>query len=757
MKKPILIFSRVFLPASTFLFALFLSSPSYGNPIEIQETAQPSWEVPETSESVIIDGILDEEAWQDAVMIELRYEIDPGENTPANVRTECFLISDEKNFYVAFHAYDPDPSKIRAHYMDRDLAWDDDWVMIALDPFKDERRAFQLLVNPLGVQMDDILNEVGSGSAIIDSTWDAIWDSAGQITDDGYIVEMAIPFTSIRFPRGNTKQRWGFQLLRQYPRQFAYFFRVTPWNRNRDCTLCEDATLIGFEKASSGINLEFDPTITSHRTDARSSVLSGPLERGDTETDLGLSARWGITPNISFNGAINPDFSQVEADVAQLGVNIRFALFYPEKRPFFLEGSDLFETMFRIVHTRTIVDPSWGTKITGKEQKHAFGVLVTEDNLPSILIPSNGGSRYVLFNENITTTIARYRFDLGKRSTLGALITNRDGEEYYNKVFGLDGVFQLSSADSISAQFLSSKTSYPHTSSPMPDYPLLPFDGYAYAILYLHEARDWNWWAGFEDVDRDFRADAGFLPRVDTITKMLGLQRIVWGGSESWFRNFSIYGEGKQVENEENMLTDRWLSLVGEISGPLQSTLTAGLVNRKELFNEVLYDQDYFHYEFIMRPTKSLSLSLSGKMGDAIDYHNSRPADLFDIRPGVGYFFGRRLQVRLDHLLQRLDVDEGRLFEANLTESRIIYQFNARTFVRAIVQYLDLDRNLSLYITPPQLPNRELLTQLLFSYKINPQTLLFVGYSDNRFGAEEIDMTQQDRTFFIKLGYAWVL
>jgi len=228
---------------------------------------QPTFRVPSTSSDVIIDGVLNDPAWQEAVVIELPYEIDPGENLPARVKTECLLISGTNHLYVAFRAYDPEPSLIRAHYMDRDTSWDDDWVLIALDPFLDQRRAFQFLANPLGVQMDDILNEVVSGEAEIDSTWDAIWDSAGKITDNGYVVEMAIPFTSLRFPRGQKEQKWGFQALRHYPRKFAYFFRVTPWNRNRKCTLCEDAILIGFEGASPGRNLEFGPNYycPSHR------------------------------------------------------------------------------------------------------------------------------------------------------------------------------------------------------------------------------------------------------------------------------------------------------------------------------------------------------------------------------------------------------------------------------------------------------------------------------------------------------------
>jgi hypothetical protein len=747
----------VIIGINSIIFSLVITSIIFCQTTDHPSEDRPTFRVPEIVTPIRIDGKLNESAWNKAVVVELTYEIDPGENTPARIRTECLLISDKDNLYIGFRAYDPEPSAIRAHYMDRDTAFDDDWVFITLDPFMDERRGFQFLANPLGVQMDTLLNEVGSGAAVVDETWDAIWNSAGHITADGYEVEMAIPYTSLRFPKSAGEQKWGFQAMRHYPRKFAYFFRATPWNRNRDCMLCENAIIIGFSGATPGRNIEINPTITSRRSDMRHSFPEGDMQSGKAKIDSGISTRWGVTPNVQFNATLNPDFSQVEADVAQLDINTRFALFYPEKRSFFLEGADLFGTPFNTVYTRTLADPSWGLKLTGKESGNAFGVLVARDELTNLLIPANQTSQLDSLNQDALSTVLRYRRDLGKQSTLGVLMTDRRGNNYYNSVFGFDGNIQLTPADSIGFQLLRSQTSYPETVSEAKKQPKDSFASLAINLSYRHESRNWNWWATYDNLGRDFRADVGFIPRVDTRTTTLGLRRILWGKADSWYRKLLFTIEGYHTDDHAGKLTDRSLAVRGEINGPLQSILQLGFVGSKEFYNGVSYDQEFIEFDSSFRPTGSLALLCAGKFGDAIDYTGSRQADIISISPGIAYFFGQHLQFQLDHSLERLDIDCGHLYSANLTQVKLVYQFNVRTFTRAIFQYLDLDRNLQYYPFSPDPIDRKFFTQLLFSYKLNPQTLLFLGYSDNRFGWSGIDLTQNDRTFFIKLSYAWLL
>ncbi|MDH4271523.1 MAG: carbohydrate binding family 9 domain-containing protein, partial [Candidatus Aminicenantes bacterium] len=553
--------------------------------------------VPRTMDSLRLDAVLDESFWERALVLDLSYEIDPGENIPARVRTECLVITGPRHLYVGFRAYDPDPSAIRAHYMDRDAAWDDDWVLVTLDPFHDQRRGFEFIANPLGVQMDILVNEVGGSEALFDITWDAIWTAAGKITPEGYVVEMAIPFTTLRFPKEAGEQRWGFQAFRHYPRDYSYHFRTTPWDRNRNCILCENMTVIGFEGVSPGKNVELNPAVVLNRTDRREPFLQGRLDRGPTRSDLGLSGRWGVTPNVMANATVNPDFSQVEADVAQLEVNRRFTLFYPEKRPFFLEGADLFLTPLAAVYTRTLADPAWGLKLTGKEKRAAFGILVSEDETTNLLLPANQGSQLTSLEQTAASVVLRYRRDVGRQSAVGILVTDRRGKAYANNILGADAHLQLGLVDKLRLQVLYARTSYPEMAVADLDQPQGAFSDRALSFAYLHEARDWNWWAKYEDRGRNFRADVGFIPRVDVVTKEAGGRRIVWGESSQWFRKWVFALKGSLSHDQKGALTDRTLEASCEYNGPLQSTFNLGLVAGREVWTGTPFNQEYLRIE----------------------------------------------------------------------------------------------------------------------------------------------------------------
>ena len=294
---------------------------------------------------------MDEAAWQDAVRVDVDIETRPGENIRAPVDTTAYLIEDGENLYLAFDAEDPDPASIRAYLRDRDSAWNDDFIGVVLDTYNDERRAFQFFANPLGVQMDTTNDDVNQNE---DVSWDAIWTSAGQINADGYVVEMQIPLSQLRFPSLAGKQTWGFDLLRFYPRDHRYRLSNNPLDRNRGCYLCQMSKLSGLEGSRPGRDIEVVPTLTASKADTTEDPAIEPIQSGDVDMEAGVSIRWGITPDMTANLALNPDFSQVEADVAQLSVNERFALFFPEKRPFFLEGADYFSTPLDAVFTRTV-------------------------------------------------------------------------------------------------------------------------------------------------------------------------------------------------------------------------------------------------------------------------------------------------------------------------------------------------------------------------------------------------------------------
>ncbi len=258
-------------------------------------------------------------------------------------------------------------------------------------------------------------------------------------------------------------------------------------------------------------------------------------------------------------------------------------------------------------------------------------------------------------------------------------------------------------------------------------------------------------------VNKDFRADLGFMPRVDTRAMQAGAQRVFWGDKGDPYNRISVGAEVERTADHTGLLTDQKAALSGRYEGPLQSEVHVELARAKEYLDGVTYDMDRLEAFGNIRPTGDFTCSLGAEYGDSLDYANSRKGRLLMLEPGITYNLGRHLYVQLDGVHEELSIAAGRVFRADLLQGRFVYQLTVRSFVRAIVQYLDLARDPDLYRESVAASSRELFTQLLFSYKINPQTVLFLGYSDNHQGERGIDLQTTDRTLFVKVGYAWLL
>jgi len=671
------------------------------------------------------------------------------------VRTLAWIAFDDENVYFAFRAEDPDPAAIRARYADRDTAFRDDQVGVILDTFHDGRRAFEFFVNPLGIQSDVLEDDITGGD---DPTWDAIWDSAGRITDFGYVVEGAVPFTSLRYPRSDGELLWGFNAVRFYPRDSTRRLALMPRDPARNCILCQLAELGGIEGPEPGLDLELDPTLTVIRTEDRRGDPSGPYETVQEDTDPGLTLRWGITPNITFNSTFNPDFSQVEADSQQLDVNTQFALFFPEKRPFFLEGADLFDTAVDAVYTRNLADPNVGIKVTGKEGANAFGLLVADDEVTNLLVPGPDGSRLTSYDRASSAAVARYRRDLPwTGSTAGLLFTRRAaGDEYENLVAGADTRLRFARHHSMRIELFGSRTEYPDEIVEEMQQPEGRFDGHVLTVGYDYNADDWYGYARYHDLGAGFRADLGFEPRVDYRQVILGLERIWRGDGDDWFNEVRLGGDYDEAHRQNDDLLERELEVWWTYAGPLDTEIRLQVGSREHVFGGVEFEEDFFYARWAMVPTSSVSFEIEAYGGDGADFTNVRSGRTLQLDPRLTLKLGRHVDLALSHSFERLDVDEGRLFEANLSRLALRYQFNSRTQVRLISQYLDVDRDPALYRDPVRERTEQLAQQLLFSWKLNPQTVVFAGYSDTSVGDATLDLTRVSRTLFLKLGYAWL-
>jgi hypothetical protein len=540
-------------------------------------------------------------------------------------------------------------------------------------------------------------------------------------------------------------------------------------SRNVACTICQFNKLTGFEGITPSQNVELNPTLTGHRTDAipEGGYPDEPLKREKAKVEPGLTAKWGITPNLILNAAANPDFSQVEADIAQLAVNRRFALFYPEKRPFFLEGADFFLTPIQAVFTRTVADPLWGTKLTGKVGRTAVGIFAAQDDVTNLLFPSNQGSSLgALENADRDAVrsyggVVRVRQDIGRMSTVGVLYTGRAGSGYSNHVGGVDGFLRFNQNHSLTFQFLRSETDYPLETAERFGQSDSRFGGNAFNISYQYWARNWIVNAMYQDMSPGFRADYGFVPRVDTRDITGTVFRQIWGKPGSWFNLIRVGFQAEAIYDHKGTLTERNLMAGLMYQGQLETQINVHGIFSKILFGGQSFETANARLDTHIRPFSGSEFGLVGTAGQSVDFENLRLAHVLALGPRASLNLGRHFNVTSSHDYERLSLGGRSIYRVNLTQGRFIYNFSVRAFVRAIVQYQDLRQNPEMYALPVDSHSQNVFSQFLFSYKLNPRTVLFLGYSDNALGGNfeasglgRVAIIRTDRTFFLKISYA---
>src|SRR5882724_8385030 len=424
------------------------------------EKAQPV-RMPRFDKPPVIDGKLDDEIWKQAALLKDFYQVQPGDNIAPSKPTEVMLGYDSKFFYVAFHCYD-EPDKVRATIPKRDNIWNDDYVGILFDTFNDGRKAYEFDFSPLGIQADGTWTD-GQGE---DFNPDIVMESKGIVTQDGWTVEAAIPFKSLRYVAGKDKL-WGAHFWRRIKRFNNELDMWMPINRDISSWLAQEGHLAGLEGISTERTLELIPSLTLSETGKRKATLSqaqlatGMLDPGrmvnePIKFDPGLTGKYSITPNVTLDFAVNPDFAQVESDQLVVTANQRFPIFFPEKRPFFLEGVDIFNTTIAAVHTRAIIDPDFAVKLTGKIDRNTFGLMVASDNGPGNFSPEERlTANPRLVDKNASVGVLRLKHDIGKKdSFIGFLGTYRRFVDQYNELGGLDTRLRINKVTTFSAQAL---------------------------------------------------------------------------------------------------------------------------------------------------------------------------------------------------------------------------------------------------------------------------------------------------------------
>lgn len=735
--------------AFVFLFGVLQSA---AEPLSIAPAATP----------IEIDGVIHESEWANATKYETWYETNPGDNIEPAVKTVGWVTYDSRFLYFAIESTDPNPKAISAPYADHDniSGNTDDYVGVLLDTRNDGKSGYLFLVTARGVKYDAVTDDSGSGE---DNSPDFFWDTAAKVHATGWSAEARIPFSSLRY-EGSSPEQWGLMLYRNYPRDRRYQIFTNKLPRDVNCFVCNWGKVTGFRDLPTGDHMVIAPYVTANQIGEPRNGLGSEIVTRPVGTDGGLDLKWNPTADMTIDGTINPDFSQIESDVAVISTNERFAIFIPEKRPFFLEGVELFSTPIQAVYTRTITSPRWGARTTGKSGAYAYTMLVTQDRGGGdVILPSAFGSDFAQQDFSSIAAIGRVRRDLKNRSFASFLVTTRESEGgAHNRVLGPDFQWRIGDNNTITGQLLYSNTQTPDRPDLSSSWNGEKLAGHAAHVWYQYGTATRDFYIQGSDYDEEFRADNGFVPQV-------GWRGSYAEGGYTWrpkgfFNRIRAFGMGEYQETQDGALLYRLASVGFGADGRFRSFTRIRLAHDSVANAGEVFSRDRVYYQFQFAVSRVIRfVSLDGWLGEEVDFANNRLGRGANLNANAQMRAGEHLQFALTSGVRWLSISGDRLFTSQIERVKTTYTFNSRMFLRAIVQNQRTNRDRLLYGDDPNDPSDDvaqhggaLSGQLLFAYKLNWQTVFYVGYGDLReVTREEGELEPSNRQFFAKVSYAF--
>jgi hypothetical protein len=685
-------------------------SPAHASPPQTDQPtggARPVLHSRRVNPAPTIDGVLDDHAWQEAPLETgewLSYNPLHGDSIPQ--RTKVWIAHDGGYLYFAFQCDDPDPRGIKTSVTRRDNIWADDWVGLSLDALGTGQLSYHLMVNPSGVQLD-MLNSVAGDE---DPAPDYVWDSAARRNDTGYAVEIRLPLQSIRF-QGGSNVRMGILFWRRVSRtgMSVAWPPLEPgkWVFERHAALM-------FDSLEPQLPREVIPSVTYSRNQLRESPSR--WGRADDEGDIGVSAKYGLTPTITLDATLNPDFSQVESDAFQVEVNQRFPIFFSEKRPFFMEGAGIFKlagqgsdnSLQYAVHTRRIVDPIFGAKVTGNTGRLTFGTLMALDQGPGRNLPpgdpDTGKDR--LFN------VLRGQVSLGPSNYAGALVVDSEFAGGFNRVAGADLSWRVNSTQRVTGFLLGSSTRAPHAGDTT--------SGLGAQAGYEFSTRRITLVGYGEHYDRDFEMQTAFINRVG-ITSGWGYAEINFYPDKKkypWLRRISPFSF-TQGGHDRNAGGRDLVQVTGvRFRFTRQGYVRLDRFDGFEPWAGQRFERGGWRTQGEVQLYQWLALDGQRIAAAAVFYDPVEPfqGQVQDLRLGTTVQPGGRLSQRIEY--RRVAFDRrstgARVYDLDILYSRTTYQFSRQFFIRGIVQY-DSSRY-------------RVLTDFLSSYELRPGTVVYAGY-----------------------------
>jgi len=673
----------------------------------------PFTAIPQVDRPLTLQELVSGDAGSRAAVVADFVQHDPREGEAASQQTTAYLAYDHKNLYVGFVCLDSDPQKIRAHVTRRDAIGGDDHVGVIIDTYYDHRRGYAFAVNALGIQEDSLVDELRGE----DGSFDTLWRSEGQLTPRGYAALMTIPFKSLRFSPGQ-QQTWGLVLTRSIPR-YEEFSTWPAISRSINGWLIQEAELHGLQDISPGKNVQLTPYgfFSSRRyldKDTRQ------FQRDKLDERLGLDAKWVLASNLTLDATVNPDFSQVESDEPQITVNRRFEVFFPEKRPFFLENSNYFDTPIQVMFTRRVADPQLGVKLTGKTGPYTLAMLAADDRGPGESVTPDDPS----FGHRALFDVLRFSRDIRRESTVGMIWSDWEFRNAHNRVFGADGRWKISQTTGLSFQALKSYSR---------DLEGTTKQGKALHFGLDHFTRHWNSFLGYNERSPDFEVASGFIPRVDYRAlggfvgyafRPQGPRVVAWQP----YLSGNVLLDHRNVRQDYNLRPGFWVEFA-------QATQAGGLYRyRRERYEGTDFLERGYEFHAYTRRSRWFSAGLSYEWAQQINFSPPEGANSF---LGQGEEFSFHMTVRpttrlaVENMVLEnrfLTLHQNRnIFNNNIFRSKWNYQFTPRLSLRVIGQYSNV-------LPSAQLSSLEyaktLAGDILLTYLLHPGTALYVGYSN---------------------------
>ncbi len=742
---------------------------------------------PKLAGSITVDGTLDEPVWQDAALLTGFSQFTPVDGVAAADSTEVYIWYSTTAIHIGVRAFD-NPGTVRATLSQRDRIFSDDNIQFFLSTFNDGRRATFLAVNPLGVQADGAVNESGRGSGCNgfncatatregpDLSQDFVWESAGRLTETGYELEIRVPLKSIRFQSAAT-QSWGINILRVVQRS-GQEQTWTPARVGQSSFLGQSGTLSGLEGLRTGRALDVIPTLTSRVDGSPTAGDRWNYDGGSPE--FGASLRWGVTPNLTLNATANPDFSQVESDAGQFSFDPRQALFFPERRPFFLDGIEQFQVPGNLIYTRRIVQPVLATKLTGKVSGTQIGALVAVDD--------RGASR--TGESNPFFGILRMTRDLGSGSQIGGVVTQQVDDGNSNTVMGVDGRVVLGGIHSITfnGALASDRLNEVTTTAPL------------WGLGYRLNGRNFRARYTINGVHGDFRTRAGFVSRTNFATATAA-HSYTWIRPERTIQSITAEAQVNGVWTYDSLVSgggiqDRKFAL--NLNATLAGGWSVGGSWLEEFFG---YDPSLYTNYGILQPDGAVKpfvgtpripnrdavisigspqFSWGSFNGFTLFGHDENfpewaSGNLYVVNGGVTLRPSDQLRfnVSVNHTEVHRRSDGSRVSLQTVPRARLEYQLSRALQVRVVSQYaitsqdslrdesrtglpIVLRRSDGTYDRATAFRQGRVQTDFLLTYLPTPGTVAYIGYGTSHQEFDPLGRRTLDRVgdgFFMKLSY----